>query len=65
MRIGKLAERSGFSIDTLRYYDKIGLLHPSQRNPVSRFREYGEDAIESAIGRLREWPGRRRDDAAA
>jgi len=44
MRIGTLAERSGFSIDTLRYYDRIGLLRPARRNPTSRFREYGSEA---------------------
>ncbi|MBI2899808.1 MAG: MerR family transcriptional regulator [Planctomycetes bacterium] len=44
MRIGELAKRSGLSIDALRYYDKIGLLRPARRNPVSRFREYGEGA---------------------
>lgn len=46
MRIGELARRSGFSIDTLRWYDRIGVLRPSRRNPVSRFREYGEDALD-------------------
>lgn len=46
MRIGELAKRSGFSIDTLRWYDKIGLLRPTRRNPVSRFREYGEEALD-------------------
>lgn len=46
MRIGELAKRSGFSIDTLRFYDKIGLLRPAGRNPVSRFREYGDDAMD-------------------
>lgn len=46
MRIGELARRSGFSIDTLRWYDRIGLLRPSRRNPISRFREYGEEALD-------------------
>ncbi len=46
MRIGALAERSGFSIDTLRYYDKISLIRPTRRNPVSRFRDYGEEALD-------------------
>ncbi len=49
MRIGALARRSGFSIDTLRYYDRIGLIRPSRRNPTSRFREYGEDALDLLI----------------
>lgn len=46
MRIGELARRTGFSVDTLRYYDKIGLLRPGGRNPVSRFREYGDEAMD-------------------
>jgi len=46
MRIGEVARRSGFSIDTLRWYDRIGLLRPSRRNPVSRFRDYGNDALD-------------------
>jgi len=40
MRIGDLARMSGFTIDTLRYYDKIRLIRPTRRHPVSRFREY-------------------------
>lgn len=47
MRIGELSRRSGFSIDTLRYYDRIGLLRPATRNPVSGFREYAPDAPEA------------------
>lgn len=46
MKIGELARRSGFSIDTLRWYDRIGLLRPTRRNPVSRFREYEEEALD-------------------
>ena len=49
MRIGELSRRSGFSIDTLRYYDRIGLIRPSRRNPISRFREYGEDALDPLV----------------
>lgn len=49
MRIGELAKRSGFSIDTLRYYDRIGLLKPSGRNPVSRFREYAQEALSALL----------------
>ena len=46
MRIGELEKRSGFSIKTLRYYDEIGLIRPRHRDPVSRFREYGEEALD-------------------
>lgn len=46
MRIGELSRRSGVTIDTLRYYDRIGLVRPSGRNQVSRFRDYGPEAVE-------------------
>lgn len=46
MRIGELSRRTGFAIDTIRYYDRIGLMRPARRNPVSRFREYESDALD-------------------
>jgi len=46
MKIGELARKSGFMIDTIRYYDKLGLVRPLGRSPTSRFREYGEEALE-------------------
>lgn len=38
MRIGELSKRSGFSRDTIRYYEKMGLirLHDGDRNGFSR-----------------------------
>ena len=32
MKIGELSERTGLSIDTIRYYEKIGLISPPWRN---------------------------------
>lgn len=32
MKIGELARRSGLSVHTLRYYEKVGLLPPAFRN---------------------------------
>lgn len=32
MKIGELSERTGLSIDTIRYYEKIGLITPPWRN---------------------------------
>jgi len=46
MRIGQLSKASGFSIDALRWYDRIGLLRPTRRNPTSRFREYEDGALD-------------------
>lgn len=45
MKIGEIARRSGFSPDTLRYYDKIGLMPRIDRDAGGR-REYGEDDLE-------------------
>ncbi|WP_246497588.1 MerR family transcriptional regulator [Sphaerisporangium rubeum] len=35
---GEAAEESGFSLDTLRYYERIGLLEPVQRNSAGQRR---------------------------
>jgi len=39
--IGALAKRAGVSIDTVRYYEKSGLLAPETRLP-SGYRRYGD-----------------------
>lgn len=46
--IGKAAKRAGLSVDTLRYYEREGLL-PKPRRTASRYRLYDE----AAIARLR------------
>lgn len=43
--IGKLAERTGVSIETIRYYERIGLL-PSPPRTAGRLRVYDEDHIQ-------------------
>jgi DNA-binding transcriptional MerR regulator len=43
MRIGELAATTGVSRDTIRYYEKIGLL-PSPRRRESGYREYPDEA---------------------
>jgi MerR family mercuric resistance operon transcriptional regulator len=43
MRIGELATRAGVNVQTLRYYERRGILGPATRKP-SGFREYGVDA---------------------
>ena len=45
MRIGELAERAGTSVKTIRYYDRIGVLTPSERSG-SGYRLYGEEALD-------------------
>ena len=44
MRIGQLARTAGVSADTIRYYEKIGLLPSPQRTP-SGYREYPGGAV--------------------
>lgn len=41
MRIAEVSERYGISLDTLRYYERIGLIPPVNRNE-SGIRNYGE-----------------------
>jgi DNA-binding transcriptional MerR regulator len=41
MRISEVSEQSGISPDTLRYYERIGLIPPVNRNK-SGIRDYGE-----------------------
>ncbi len=43
MKIGELAQKSGFSAHTLRYYEKIGLLPRTGRK--SGQRDYGKDTL--------------------
>ena len=42
MRIAEVAEAYGLSADTLRYYERIGLLRPVRRN-ASGVRDYSEE----------------------
>lgn len=44
MRIGELAEATGTTTKTLRFYEDSGLLPPPERT-VSGYRDYDQDAI--------------------
>jgi DNA-binding transcriptional MerR regulator len=54
MKIGDLSRRSGVSIDTLRYYERIGLLPRTPRDAGGR-RDYDEAALQwlAFLGRLK------------
>ena len=41
MKIGELAQRSGCLVETIRYYERIGLLPPPERSP-NNYRVYTE-----------------------
>jgi len=47
MQIGSFAKATGISVDTLRYYEKIGLLKPEHRL-ASGYRSYGEHNLQTA-----------------
>jgi DNA-binding transcriptional MerR regulator len=44
-KIKELADRSGFTPTTLRYYEEIGLLPPAQRTPAG-YRVYDDSAVD-------------------
>src|SRR5438477_10623226 len=44
MKIGTAAERAGVNVQTLRYYERRGLLPRLQRRP-SGYREFPDDAV--------------------
>lgn len=44
LRIGQVAERAGVSTDTIRYYERLGLLPKPQRSPAG-YREYSENVV--------------------
>lgn len=45
MRIGELARRAGVNVQTVRYYERRGLL-PDPRGNEQGYREYGEATLE-------------------
>ncbi|MGH8083848.1 MAG: heavy metal-responsive transcriptional regulator [Lysobacter sp.] len=44
MQIGQLANRAGVAIDTVRYYERNGIL-PKPERQASGYRRYGEDDV--------------------
>ena len=45
MKIGEVAKKAGVSVDTVRFYERRGVLPAPERQP-SGYRVYGEAAIE-------------------
>src|ERR687887_1479914 len=43
-RIGEVAEEAGVTVDTLRYYERLGVL-PRARRTSGGLRQYGEDVL--------------------
>ena len=48
MRIGKLSKTVGLQVETLRYYEKMGLLNPVSRSE-SGYREYNEESVKQIL----------------
>jgi DNA-binding transcriptional MerR regulator len=47
MRIGEIAHRSGLSRDTIRFYERNGLIDSAPGSgPTNSYREYDEDLVE-------------------
>lgn len=45
-KIGEIADIYGISVQTLRHYEKIGLLHPAYIDPITHYRYYGYEQTE-------------------
>ena len=45
IKIGSLAERTGVHLETIRYYQRLGLM-PTPRRDYGSIRRYGEDAVQ-------------------
>ncbi len=48
MRIGDLAKQVGVTPDTIRYYEREGLLPAAERTPGG-YRDYGPDAVNDLL----------------
>jgi len=46
MLIGELSKRSGFSRDTIRYYEKLSLLTANHRGAENQYKNYGQEAVD-------------------
>ena len=45
MRIGEIANRSGVTVDTVRFYERLGVLPSPEREP-SGYRDYTPETVE-------------------
>lgn len=48
MFIGELSKKTGFSRDTIRFYEKLGAITPAFRRE-SRYREYTNEAVSTLL----------------
>ena len=45
MKIGEVAKQSGVTVDTVRFYERVGVLPPPDRRP-SGYRDYASNTVE-------------------
>lgn len=45
MKIGQASNETGISIDTLRYYDKLGLVKPDRQGQIREYHQKDIDAL--------------------
>ena len=48
LTIGQLAKETGVSVDTIRYYEKIGLLEKAKRT-AGNYRHYSEEILSELL----------------
>lgn len=48
LKIGELAERTSCQVETIRYYERIGMLPPPMRSP-NNYRRYGDAHVERLL----------------
>ncbi|TNH07147.1 Cd(II)/Pb(II)-responsive transcriptional regulator [Testudinibacter sp. TR-2022] len=49
MKIGDLAKQTGCPVETIRYYEREGLMPQAQRNLMNNYREYGTAHLERLV----------------
>ena len=49
MKIGELAKKAGLNAQTIRYYEREGILPETRRRYDSGYREYEEDALDRLL----------------
>ncbi|WP_241580873.1 Cd(II)/Pb(II)-responsive transcriptional regulator [Rosenbergiella nectarea] len=49
MKIGELARKTGYSVETIRYYEKKGLLPAPLRNFENNYRQYSSAHLEKLL----------------
>ncbi len=49
LTIGQVARDAGVGVETVRFYERQGLIEPPPRDPVNRYRRYPEAAVRRIV----------------